>query len=56
MTDPITLTAGAIATLAFTKFLESAAGEAGKKLTEATLEKNGYSATGDHNLICGQSV
>ncbi|MEX0270373.1 type II toxin-antitoxin system HicB family antitoxin [Leptolyngbyaceae cyanobacterium UHCC 1019] len=39
MTDPITLTAGAIATLAFTKFLESAAGETGKKLTEARLKK-----------------
>ena len=39
MADPITLTAGAIAALAFTKFLESAAGEAGKKLTEATLKK-----------------
>lgn len=39
MADPITLTATAIATLAFTKFVESAAGETGKKITEATLKK-----------------
>jgi len=41
MADPITLTAAAIATLAFNKFVESAAGETGKKITEATLKKIG---------------
>jgi hypothetical protein len=39
MTEPITLTVGAIAALAFTKFLESSAGEAAKKLTPAVLDK-----------------
>lgn len=40
MADPITLTAAAIATLAFTN-VKSAAGETGKKITEATLKKMG---------------
>lgn len=39
MADPITLSVGAIAALAFTKFLESSAGEAAKKLTPALLDK-----------------
>ena len=39
MSDPVTLTVGAIAALAFTKFLESSAGEAAKKLTPAVLDK-----------------
>lgn len=33
MTDPVSLTAGAIATLAFQKFIESGAGELAKKFT-----------------------
>jgi len=39
MTDPMTLTAGAIATLAFQKFVEAGAGELAKKFTEAGLKK-----------------
>ncbi|MFG6105344.1 hypothetical protein U2F10_24025 [Leptothoe sp. EHU-05/26/07-4] len=39
MSDPVTLTVGAIAALAFTKFLESSAGEAAKKLTPTVLDK-----------------
>ena len=39
MADPATLTIGAIAALAFTKFLESSVGEAAKKLTPAVLDK-----------------
>lgn len=39
MADPVTLTVGAIAALAFTKFLETSAGEAAKKLTPAVINK-----------------
>ncbi len=39
MTEPITLTVGTIAALAFTKFLESSTGEAGKQLTASVLKK-----------------
>ena len=39
MVEPVTLTVGSIAALAFTKFLESSAGEAAKKLTPAILDK-----------------
>ena len=39
MTDPATLTVGTIAALAFSKFLETSAGEAAKKLTPAVLKK-----------------
>jgi maleate cis-trans isomerase len=39
MTDPVTLTVGAIAALAFSKFLETSAGEAAKKLTPAVIDK-----------------
>ena len=40
MSDPVTvLTASAIARLAFQKFLESGAGELGKKFTEAAIAK-----------------
>jgi hypothetical protein len=39
MTDPATLTATAIATLAFTKFLESSAGKAAERFTEAAIAK-----------------
>ena len=39
MADPVTLTVGAIAALAFTKFLETSAGEAAKQLTPAVLNK-----------------
>lgn len=39
MTDPVLLSAGAIATLAFQKFVESGAGELAKKFTEAGLKK-----------------
>ncbi|MEH2144419.1 MAG: hypothetical protein V7K54_19720 [Nostoc sp.] len=39
MSEPVTLTVGAIAALAFTKFLESSTGEAAKKLTPIVLEK-----------------
>jgi hypothetical protein len=39
MADPITLTVGTIAALAFTKFLESSAGEAAKQLTPAVINK-----------------
>ena len=39
MPEPITLTVGTIAALAFTKFLESSAGETGKQLTQKVLEK-----------------
>ena len=39
MADPVTLTVGAIAALAFTKFLETSAGEAAKKLSPAALNK-----------------
>lgn len=39
MSEPATLTVGALAALAFTKFLESSAGEAAKNLTPLVLEK-----------------
>ncbi|MEA5466843.1 hypothetical protein [Leptothoe sp. PORK10 BA2] len=39
MADPVTFTVGSIAALAFTKFLESSAGEAAQKLTPAVLDK-----------------
>ena len=39
MSEPISFTATAIATLAFTKFLESGAGELGKKFTLAAIDK-----------------
>jgi phage replication-related protein YjqB (UPF0714/DUF867 family) len=39
MADPITLTAGAIATLAFQKFIEAGAGELAKKFTEAAIAR-----------------
>ncbi|MEO0825909.1 MAG: hypothetical protein AAFY67_09630 [Cyanobacteria bacterium J06642_9] len=39
MTDPVTLTVGGIAALAFIKFIESSAGETAKKLTPAVLSK-----------------
>lgn len=39
MPEPITLTVGSIAALAFTKFLESGAGEAAKQFTPVVLEK-----------------
>lgn len=39
MTDPVSLTAGAIATVAFQKFIESSAGELGKKYTTDAIAK-----------------
>lgn len=39
MTDPASLTAGAIATVAFQKFIESGAGELGKKYTMEAISK-----------------
>ena len=39
MVDPATLTASAIATLAFQKFIESGAGELAKKFTEGAIAK-----------------
>jgi maltodextrin utilization protein YvdJ len=39
MTEPVTLTAAAIATLAFTKFVESGVGKLTEKFTEAALAK-----------------
>lgn len=39
MTEPITLTVGTIAALAFAKFLESSAIESAKKLTPAVLDR-----------------
>jgi hypothetical protein len=39
MADPVTLTAGTIATLAFQKFIEAGAGELAKKFTEAAIAK-----------------
>lgn len=39
MVNPVTLAVSSIASLAFTKFLESSAGEAAKKFTPAILEK-----------------
>ncbi|MDJ0737392.1 MAG: hypothetical protein QNJ47_25560 [Nostocaceae cyanobacterium] len=39
MTEPVTLTAAAIATLAFTKFFESGVGKLGEKFTETALKK-----------------
>lgn len=39
MVEPVSLTAATIATLAFTKFLESGAGELGKKFTETAIAK-----------------
>lgn len=39
MTDPASLTAGAIATVAFQKFIESGAGELGKKYTMEAIAK-----------------
>ena len=39
MVEPVSLTAAAIATLAFTKFLESGSGELGKKFTETAITK-----------------
>lgn len=41
MVEPVTLTVGTIAALAFTEFLKSTAGEAGKKLTASVLDKIG---------------
>lgn len=41
MTDPISLTAGAIATLALQKFVESGAGELAKKFTTEAIMKIG---------------
>lgn len=41
MTDPVTLTVGTIAALAFTEFLKGGAGEAGRKLSETVLTKIG---------------
>ncbi len=39
MTDPITLTAGAIAALAFQEFIKSGAGELAKKFTAEAISK-----------------
>ena len=39
MADPVTLTAGAIATLAFQNFIESGAGELAKKFTYSAISK-----------------
>ena len=39
MADPLTLTAGAIATLAFQKFIEAGAGELAKKFTTDAIAK-----------------
>ncbi|MEO0988115.1 MAG: hypothetical protein AAFY20_21630 [Cyanobacteria bacterium J06639_14] len=39
MADPVTLTVGTIATLAFTKFLETSAGELAKKFTQSAIEQ-----------------
>jgi hypothetical protein len=39
MTDPATLTAATIATLAFTKFIESGVGKLAEKFTEAAIAK-----------------
>ena len=39
MTDPVTLTVGGIAALAFTQFLTTSVGESAKKLTPAVLSK-----------------
>jgi hypothetical protein len=39
MADPVTLTAGTIATLAFQKFVESSAGELAKKYTADAIAK-----------------
>ncbi|NJL22758.1 MAG: hypothetical protein HC895_21165 [Leptolyngbyaceae cyanobacterium SM1_3_5] len=39
MTDPVSLTAGAIATVAFQKFIESSAGELGRKYTMDAIAK-----------------
>lgn len=41
MTDPVTLTAGAIATLAFQEFIKAGAGEAAKKFTSEAIAKIG---------------
>ncbi len=41
MADPVTWTAGAIASLAVQKFLESGAGELGKKFTTEAITKMG---------------
>lgn len=39
MADPATMTAGAIVTLAFQKFIESSAGELAKKFTSTAIQK-----------------
>ncbi len=39
MVDPVSLTAGAIAQLAFQKFIESGAGKAAEKFTEGAIAK-----------------
>jgi small-conductance mechanosensitive channel len=39
MTDPVTITATTIATLAFTKLVDSGAGELGKKFTQAAIDQ-----------------
>lgn len=41
MADPITITASAIATLAFQKFIESSAGDLAKKFTSAAINTMG---------------
>ncbi|GBO55861.1 hypothetical protein APA_4011 [Pseudanabaena sp. lw0831] len=56
MADPLTLTAGAIANLAFQKFIESGAGELAKKFTTEAIAKMDELRQAIWNKLRGKSV
>ena len=56
MADPVTtLTASTIATLAFQKFIDSAAGELAKKILHRGDRQNGYAAEAHLGQAAGQA-
>jgi len=56
MADPLTLTAGAIANLAFQKFIESGAGELAKKFTAEAIAKMDELRQAIWNKLRGRSA
>jgi hypothetical protein len=56
MADPLTLTAGAIANLAFQKFIESGAGELAKKFTTEAIAKMDELRQAIWNKLRGKSA
>jgi hypothetical protein len=56
MADPLTLTAGAIANLAFQKFIESGAGELAKKFTAEAIAKMDELRQAIWNKLRGKSA